>query len=209
MNVKNLTLALALWAGLSSLAAPAAQASENFRVALALAEVVLVEFPDGGSTELDLQITADCGADDGLCMLGVATLDFALHGNSNVRVRTRPINSQRVWVNRRRMGQFVYETDPTADVPPLYYDVRFELVQQSLGEAAFSQPDVESPDLVMLDDLTAARHKWARRVNLANGSRLGRIYIQPVFDGGSTLEDLNLAVPGEYSAALTLVVSTL
>ena len=198
----------ALWMTLFGSAAFAVETSSPLYMSLVVPELVLVDFPNGGSTHIDLQITGDCATNSGVCMLGVATIDFILYGNSKVVVRARPETGKRRWVNNRRLGVFTYDTDPEADVPPLYYDVRFEMVQLSAGEAAFTMPGVDSPDLIMLDYITSTRHKWSRRTNLSKGSRLGRIYVQPIFDGGSTLEDLNLAAPGTYSASLELLVTT-
>lgn len=208
MFFRRLSFISALWMTLFCSTAHAVEATSSLSVSLAIPELVLVDFPNGGSTHIDLEITGDCATDSGVCMLGVATIDFVLYGNSKVVVRARPEAGKRRWVNSRRLGVFSYDTDPEADVPPLYYDVSFEMVQLSAGEEAFSMPDVASPDLIMLDDITSTRHKWSRRTNLSNGSRLGRIYVQPIFDGGSTLEELNLAAPGTYSASLELLVTT-
>ncbi len=208
MLLRRLSFVFSIWMTLFGSAAVAVETSSPLYMSLVVPELVLVDFPNGGSTHIDLQITGDCATNSGVCMLGVATIDFILYGNSKVVVRARPEKGHRRWVNNRRLGVFTYDSDPEADVPPLYYDVRFEMVQLSGGEGAFTMPGVDSPDLIMLDDITSTRHKWSRRTNLSNGSRLGRIYVQPIFDGGSTLEDLNLAAPGNYSASLELLVTT-
>lgn len=208
MIIKRLSFISALWMTVFGTSASAVEVTAPLSVSLAVPELVLVDFPNGGSTEIDLQITADCATDSGVCMLGAATIDFVLYGNSQVDVRARPERGMRPKINRRRLGLFNYATDPGADVPRLYYDVRFEMVDQDVGEAGFSMGDVESPDLIMLDDITSTKHVWRRRTDLSTGAKLGRIYVQPIFDGGSTLEDLNLAAPGIYTASLELLVTT-
>lgn len=209
MWYKKLPLVSALILGLSAPMASAVDLLSNqLSVSITVPEVVLIDFPDGGATDIELEISGDCGTTSGICMLGVATIDFALTGNSRVQVRARPEAGTRVRINERRLGRFTYATDPDADVPPLYYDVRFEIIDAALGEDGFTMDDVDSPDLIMLDDITQTTQDWTNGTNLRNGNKIGRIYIQPLFDGGSTFEDLNIAVPGLYTASLELLVTT-
>jgi hypothetical protein len=209
MWFKNVSLISALVLGLSAPSASAVDLLANqLSVSLTMPEVVLIDFPDGGSTDIELEISGNCDTESGICMLGVATIDFALIGNSRVQVRVRPEAGSRVRINERRLGVFTYADDPDADVPPLYYDVRFEIIDAALGEDGFGMGAVENPDLIMLDDITQTRQDWTNGANLRNGNKIGRIYIQPLFDGGTTIEDLNLAVPGLYTASLDMVVTT-
>jgi hypothetical protein len=182
--------------------------SHQLSVSITMPEVILIDFPDGGATDIELEISGDCSTESGICMLGVATIDFELVGNSRVLVRARPEQGSRVRINERRLGVFTYATDPGADVPPLYYDVRFEIIDAALGEDGFGMNEVENPDLIMLDEITQTKQRWRRSTNLRNGNKIGRIYIQPLFDGGSSFEELNIAVPGIYTASLELLVTT-
>ncbi len=209
MWFKNVSLISALVLGLSAPSASAVDLLANqLSVSISVPEVVLIDFPDGGATDIELEISGDCATDSGICMLGVATIDFALIGNSRVQVKARPERGSRVRINERRLGVFTYATDPGADVPPLYYDVRFEIIDAALGEEGFGMGAVENPDLVMLGDITQTRQDWTNGANLRNGNKIGRIYIQPLFDGGTSLEELNIAVPGLYTASLELLVTT-
>ena len=168
----------------------------------------MLDLPDGGSTQVELEISSDCSADVALCALGTATVDFRLFGNSEVDIHARPQSGERQIINQRTMGVFAYQTEPDANVPPLYYDVRFEIVDARQGERAFSGQGELAPNLVMLGELTQTRQKWVQQADLSEGMKIGRIYIQPVFDGGSSLETLNIAAPGVYTASLELLVTT-
>jgi hypothetical protein len=207
---RNVSLISALALGLSSPSASALDPlSKQLSVTISIPEIVLIDFPDGGATNIELEISGDCSTESGICMLGVATIDFELIGNSPVQVHVQPEYGTRVRINDRSLGAFTYATDPGADVPPLYYDVRFEIIDAALGEEGFGMDEVENPDLVMLGDITQTSHNWSNEANLSIGNKIGRIYIQPLFDGGTSFEELNIAAPGIYTASLDLLVTAL
>ena len=87
MLLRRLSFVFSIWMTLFGSAAVAVETSSPLYMSLVVPELVLVDFPNGGSTHIDLQITGDCATNSGVCMLGVATIDFILYGNSKVVVR--------------------------------------------------------------------------------------------------------------------------
>ncbi len=162
---------------------------------------IWIDFPQSGSADVSMELSGGCGSALGLCVSGQGYIEFAMWGDARVELRVRPDDRQ--MINKRRLGVFEYATDPGADVPEIYYDVRIEVIDASLGPDGFSQPNVIAPGSLTLWDYTQNRHDWRIRSNLRRGPKIGRIYIQPLFE--STSADI-FAAPGTYTASIALSI---
>lgn len=162
---------------------------------------IWVDFPQSGGADVQMQLSGGCGTAVGLCVSGQGFIDFSMWGDARVELRVRPDDRQ--MINNRRLGQFRYETDPGADIPPIYYDVRIEVIDADLGPGGFSLPNVIAPGALSLWQYTQTRHDWRITTNLRRGLKIGRIYIQPLFESTST--DI-FAAPGDYTASIRLSI---
>lgn len=158
---------------------------------------IWVDFPQTGVADVSMRLSSGCGSALGLCVSGQGFIDFSMWGDARVELRVRPDDRQ--MINNRRLGLFRYDTDPGADIPQIYYDVRIEVIDAALGPEGFSQPNVIAPGTLSLWDYTQMRHDWRITTNLRRGAKIGRIYIQPLFESTST--DI-FAAPGDYSASI-------
>ena len=163
--------------------------------------IINVEFLQNGNLDVAMQLNAGCGSSVGLCVSGEGFVDFAIWGNRRVALRVRPSNRQAI--NNRTLGVFTYETDPSARIPKIYYDIRMEVIPAYLGSEGFSQGNVLPPGIVSLWDYTQNRERWRVRTDLRTGAKLVRIYFQPLFE--STETDI-FAAPGTYSASIRLSI---
>lgn len=162
---------------------------------------VWIDFPQSGGSDVQMELSGGCGSAVGLCVSGQGFIDFSMWGDARVEVRVRP--DDRVKINRRRLGLFRYLSDPGADIPEIYYDVRVEIIDADLGPAGFSQPNVVAPGTLSMWGYTQSRHHWRTTTNLRRGAKIGRIYVQPLFE--STSNDI-FAAPGNYSASIRLSI---
>jgi len=173
----------------------------NTRMLAQARRSVWIDFPQSGGADVRMELSGGCGSAIGLCVSGQGYIDFSMWGDARVEVRVRP--DDRVQINRRRLGLFRYLSDPGADIPEIYYDVRVEIIDASLGPEGFSQPNVVAPGTLSMWEYTQSRHDWRTTTNLRRGAKIGRIYIQPLFESTST--DI-FAAPGSYSASIRLSI---
>ncbi|MFT7510243.1 MAG: hypothetical protein ACI9KS_002426 [Sulfitobacter sp.] len=162
---------------------------------------VWIDFPQSGGADVQMELSGGCGSAVGLCVSGQGFIDFSMWGEGRIEVRVRP--DDRIKINRRRLGLFRYLSDPGADIPEIYYDVRVEIIDADLGPEGFSQPNVVAPGTLSMWEYTQSRHDWRTTTNLRRGAKIGRIYVQPLFE--TTSNDI-FAAPGNYSASIRLSI---
>lgn len=151
-------------------------------------------------------VGGNCGAAGPVCLQGQGVVDFAMVGNTKVRARVRPIGEQQQRVNSRRLGVFDNLTHPGVDAPKIFYDVFFRMTKMENGFEGLGPNPVVSPTQIQLNEYTQSSETWTKFTNLEKHARLGRIYVQPLFNNSGSFEDTQLPLTGTYQASLEITV---